>query len=376
MKKATFNILCLEGAVLSFNVAAAAALIPSIAADFVLSQFFVGKIIWLYMLPYGLAAFLYGPLVRAFDARKVELACIFLFSLANLLAGLAPDIHTLFVARFLMGIFGASVIPLGLILIAKHIRQNKRGGYVGIFFGWTFVASLLGLFLSGLIPWRWIFIIPAVLGLMLWVCMYFYLPSFKEGLGVFRFGYLEAFKDKKVARIFLYIFLISLIYHGVQQWLGVYFSTQLFLNQFTISMMVTLTSLSGIFGEFWGGHLADQMGRPRVVSLGIIAMVLGILLLLLKLPLTLLGLAMIIWGLGWTFNHVGLATMLTDLPPEFLNEAASLNSGVRFIAGGLGVSLGGLLMLKSFNFGFVIFGSALVLLLFSGRVFKFKQPTN
>jgi len=376
VKKAAFSILCLEGAVLSFNVAAAAALIPSIAADFALSQFFVGKIIWLYMLPYGLAAFLYGPLVRAFDARKVELVCIFLFSLANLLAGLAPDIQTLFAARFLMGIFGASVIPLGLILIAKHIRQNKRGGYVGIFFGWTFVASLLGLFLSGLIFWRWIFIIPAVLGLLLWVCMYFYLPSFKEDRGVFRFGYLEAFKDKKVARIFLYIFLISLIYHGVQQWLGVYFSTQLFLNQFTISMMITLTSLSGIFGEFWGGHLADQLGRPRVVNLGIIAMVLGILLLLLKLPLTLLGLAMIIWGLGWTFNHVGLATMLTDLPPEFLNEAASLNSGVRFIAGGLGVSLGGLLMLKSFNFGFVIFGSALVLLLFSGRVFKFKQPAN
>ena len=88
--------------------------------------------------------------------------------------------------------------------------------------------------------------------------------------------------------------------------------------------------------------MADKIGRPRVVNLGIIAMVLCIFLLLLKLPLTLLGLVMIIWGLGWTFNHVGLATMLTDLPVEFLNEAASLNSGVRFIAGG--PSLGGALI--------------------------------
>jgi predicted MFS family arabinose efflux permease len=373
VKKVTFWIFCLEGAILSFNVAAAAALIPSIAFDFVLSQFVVGKIVWLYMLPYGLAAFFYGPLVRAFDARKVELTCIFLFSLANLMAGLSSNITTLFIARFLMGLFGASVIPLGLILIAKHIEQNKRGSYIGIFFGSTFIASLLGLFLSGIIHWRLIFIIPAVLGLILWIFMYAYLPSFKEDLGRLRFGYLTALSNKKVIRIFVYIFLISMIYHAVQQWLGVYFSTQRFLGQFTISMLITLTSFSGIFGEFFGGHLADKIGRPRVVDLGIISMVLCIFLLLFKLPLILLGLVMIIWGLGWTFNHAGLSTMLTDLPGEFLNEAASLNSGVRFIAGGLGVSLGGLIMQRSFNLGFIVFGSALLLLLFFNRIFQFKH---
>ena len=122
MKKSTFILLCLEGAVLSFNVAASAALIPSIACDFVLSQFVVGKIVWLYMIPYGVAALFYGPLVRLFDARKVELTCIFLFSLANFLAGIAGNIATLFAARFLMGLFGASVIPLGLILIARRLK--------------------------------------------------------------------------------------------------------------------------------------------------------------------------------------------------------------------------------------------------------------
>ena len=325
MKRATFIILCLEGAVLSFNVAASAALVPSIASDFALSQFIVGKIVWLYMLPYGLAAFFYGSLVRLFDARKVELYCIFLFSLANLLAGLAQNIVTLFAARFMMGLFGASVIPLGLILIAKRLAESKRGRYIGIFFGSTFVASLLGLFFSGIINWRLIFIIPAVCGFILWVFMYICLPSFKEEIGNFRLGYLEAFRNKRVIKIFSYIFLISLIYHAVQQWLGVYFSTQLNLSQFFISMLITLTSLSGIFGEVWGGRLADSIGRKKVVNLGITSMVLCIFLLLLKLPLGLLALVMVVWGLGWTFNHVGLATMLTDLPAELLNEAASLN---------------------------------------------------
>jgi len=372
MSTGTFIILCLEGAVLSFNVAASSALIPSIAADFALSQFVVGKIIWLYMLPYGLAAFFYGPLVRLWDARKLELFCIFLFSLANLLAGLSQNIATLFAARVLMGLFGASVIPLGLIVIAKRLEPLKRGRYIGLFFGSTFIASLLGLFLSGIINWRLIFVIPAVCGFILWIFMYFYLPSFKEEVGNFRLGYLEAFKNKRVIQIFSYIFLVSLIYHAVQQWLGVYFSMQLNLNQFFISLLITLTSLAGIFGEVWGGRLADSIGRLRVVNLGIVSMVLCIFLLLIKLPLGLLAMVMIIWGLGWTFNHVGLATMLTDLPAELLNEAASLNSGVRFISGGLGVSLGGLIMQKSFALGFSVFGLGLMVLLVFSRVMRNK----
>ncbi|PIQ85275.1 MAG: hypothetical protein COV73_06000 [Candidatus Omnitrophica bacterium CG11_big_fil_rev_8_21_14_0_20_43_6] len=372
MKTATFVILCLEGAVLSFNVAASAALVPSIAANFALSQFVVGKIIWLYMLPYGLAALLYGPLVRLFDARKVELVCIFLFSLANLLAGAACNIQALFVARFLMGLFGASVIPLGLIVIARRLEPAKRGRYIGLFFGSIFIASLLGLFLSGLIHWRLIFVIPAIFGFLLWIRMYIYLPSFKEDVGNFRLGYLEALSNKKVIKIFSYIFLISLIYHAVQQWLGVYFSIQLNLNQFYISMLITLTSLSGIFGEVWGGRLADSVGRARVVNLGILSMVIGIFLLLIKVPVNLLGLVMIIWGLGWTFNHVGLSTMLTDLPPALLNESASLNSAVRFISGGIGVSLGGLIMQKSFVLGFSVFGLGLMFLFIFSRLVRNK----
>ncbi|MBI4707369.1 MAG: MFS transporter [Candidatus Omnitrophica bacterium] len=371
MTTATFIILCFEGAVLSFNVAASAAVIPSIAESFALSQFFVGKIIWLYMIPYGIAALFYGPLVRAFDARRVELICLFCFSLANLWAGLSNNIYSLFAARFLMGIFGASVIPLGLILIAKHFEANKRGKFVGIFFAATFVASLLGLFFSGIVPWRWIYLLPAIAGMLLWVIMFKYLPSFKSDTGKFEINYFSAFKNKTLIGIFTYIFLISLLYHGVQQWLSVYFSNKYGFNQFTISMLIMLTSLSGIFGEVLGGLFSDSLGRIKTIKLGIWLMIASVFVLIVKLPLFLIALIMIVWGLGWTFNHSGLSTILTDLPKEFLNESASLNSSVRFVAGGVGVVIGGLLLREDFNFGFVILGVCLFLLaMFSKRLLK------
>jgi predicted MFS family arabinose efflux permease len=362
VKRPVFVILCLEGAVLSFNVAACAALVPSVARDFYVSQFFAGKAIWLYMLPYGVAALLYGPLVRRFDARKIELVCFFMFSLANLLAAFARSINMFFAARFFMGVFGASVIPLVLILIARHAQPRSRGRQIGIFFSATFAASLAGLFLSGLVHWRQIFLIPAIAGLALWAGMYFYLPSFKGDASEFKVNYLAAFKSRAVVSIFTYIFFISLFYHGIQQWLGVFFSVKFGFNQFLVSMLVTFTSLSGIFGEVIGGRLADTLGRIKTIDLGIMIMAGSILALLFKMPVASFAAVMIAWGLGWTFNHAGLSTLLTDLPAEFLHEAASLNSSVRFISGGLGAALGGAVMQKSFTFGFIIAALALIAL--------------
>lgn len=363
MKRFIFIILCLEGAVLSFNVAAAMALVPSIAAYFNLSHFVVGRIGWLYMLPYGLAALVYGPLVRRFSARKIELIFFLAFSAANLSAALAKNIYALYFARFCMGIFGASVIPLALILIANHTEQQRRGRLVGIFFGSTFAASLAGLFLSGILNWRLIFLIPAISGFIVWGLIYFYLPSYEEDKSSFKINYINCLKDRLVLSIFAYIFFISLFYHGIQQWFSVYFADKFNLSQFNISILITLTSLSGIFGEVIGGMSADKLGRKRTVNFGILLMISSIFILLFRMPIGILGILMFVWGLGWTFNHAGLSTMLTDLPGKFLNEAASLNSGVRFISGGLGVALGGIMMQKNLHLNFIVFGLCLLILL-------------
>ncbi len=367
MKNSTFVILCLEGAVLSFNLAATAALIPSIANSFSVAPFIAGKAVWLYMLPYGLAALLYGPLSRIFDIKKIELVCLLLFCLSNLFVGLAKDINMLFVGRFFMGVFGASVTPLVLILISRITEVKNRGKYVGTFFSVTFISSLLGLFLSGILSWRAIYIIPAVCGLFLWVYMYLHMPSFKQESCGIKINYLAAFKNQAALHMYLYIFIISLIYHGVQPWLSVYFFRKFGFEQFLISMLITLTSLSGVFGEVIGGFCSDKFGRFKIMEWGLGLMVLSAFALIWSRHVFILVLIMLVWGLGWTFNHSGISTMLTDLPRNLLNEAASLNSSIRFLAGGLGTVLGGILMQQNINLGFFVFGVVLILLAFFAR---------
>ncbi|MCM8831759.1 MAG: MFS transporter [Candidatus Omnitrophica bacterium] len=367
MGKFIFLILCLEGAVLSFNVSATSAMLPSIAKDFGLEPFYLSAIVWLYMLPYGIGALFYGPLVRTFNIKFVELICFFCFCLANLFVAISKNIFVLYLARFFMGVFGASVIPLVLILIAKTVGKKNRGKFVGIFFSITFIASLLGLFLSGFIYWRFIFLIPAIFGFLLLLTMVFSFPDFSFPKENFKIRYLETFKDKKIFSIFSYIFLISMLYHGVQQWLGVYFSKEFSFDQRTISFLISLSSLSGIFGEAIGGWLSDFLGRIKTINLGIFLMIISVFLLIFKLPIIILSVVLIIWGLGWTFNHAGLSTILTDLPKKFLNEVASLNSSVRFFSGGCGVFLAGIFMRKSFIFGLIFLGFLFIALRFSSR---------
>lgn len=367
MKKLTFILLCLEGAVLSFNIAAAAVLIPSMAADFAIPRLWMGRIIWLYMLPYGVAALLWGPLARLVDARKIKLACLFCFSLANLAACLTHSITLFLAARFFMGVFGASVIPLTLILVSYHIGESSRATYLGAFFSTTFVASLLGLAFSGFIHWRLIFLIPAILGFALTIIMYVYLSSFAPERRSFSMRYAQSFRDKRVLQLISYIFLVSLFYHGVQQWLAVYFSKALLLDQFTISMLVTLTSLSGVFGEVIGGVMADFLGRRKVINAGLLLMTASTFLLILKLPVYFLAFLMVVWGVGWTFNHVGMSAALTFLPRKLLHETASLNSSVRFVSGGIGVFLSGMLMHKSFTLAFFVLGMCLLALVFIAK---------
>jgi predicted MFS family arabinose efflux permease len=359
--------------VLSFNVAAAAALVPSISRDFALSPIPAGRIVWFYMLAYGISALIYGPLVRIWDAKKVELWAMFLFAAANLLAALAPDINTLYLARVAMGIFGSSVIPLALILISRQVPSAKRGKFVGIFFSSTFAASLIGLFLSGFIPWRMIFLAPAITGFLLWLHMYWYLPSFKEECRPGKVNYIQIFKNGLTLKIFTYIFLVSLFYHGIQQWFGVYFSQRFAFSQVSISMLITLTSLSGIFGEVLGGQMADRWGRFKTINLGLILMIISAFAVLYKTPFFALALLMLVWGLGWTMNHAGVSTALTDLPTELIHESASLNSSVRFVSGGLGVYLGGVLMRQGLNYGFIVFGSLLLGLLLCSRPLLLKD---
>ncbi|MDD5574924.1 MAG: MFS transporter, partial [Candidatus Omnitrophica bacterium] len=311
IKRSDFSILCLQGFCIAFNVASVSAIVPAIASDFGISDFVAGRINWAYMLPYGIMALLYGPLTRVFENRHIAVASLLCFSVFSFLSGIAADISQLFVYRFLVGIFAAAITPLSLIYIADHAPQDGRGKAVGLFFSATFIADLSGLFLSGIIPWRAMFFIPAVLGALTAFLTARHFPATLAGKDQVGVRYAEAFRDRRILAAFAYIFLISMLYHGVRQWLGVYFAQELGLRQFLVSMVLTMASIAGIFGEALGGFLSDRQGRIPTLKMGLFLMILSLGILIFFKAVAALFVILLVWGLGWTMNHAGLSTHLT-----------------------------------------------------------------
>ncbi len=362
-----FSVLCLQGICIAFNVASISAMVPQIAQDFSLSGFVVGRINWAYMLPYGLVALVWGPLTRRFEAKYIAVVTLGLFSLFSFLSGVAQSYEALFVARFCVGIFACAITPLVLIYLADRAKDTRRGKYVGVFFSATFIASLAGLFLSGILSWRTMFFIPAVLALVAAVLTVKFFPESGVHEGAKSSRYIEALRQPEIFRVFFYIFLISFLYHGIRQWLGVYFAQELDMKKFFISMTLMLVSFAGVFGEVLGGSFSDKRGRVPTLKLGIFLMSISLFILMYARSAAVMPFLMLLWGFGWTVNHAALSAFLTDLNKGFMKEISSLNSSVRFFAGALGVMAGGWVLQKSFVAGFFSYGIILLAMFFFTR---------
>jgi len=177
-----------------------------------------------------------------------------------------------------------------------------------------------------------------------------------------KIDYVAALLNKDVRNIFIFIISISMLYHGVDRWLGVYLSRVYHLNQLTISLLFGLIAVSAACGQFFGGQLTDKKGRLFSCRAGLWALSLATMLLAGVYPLFVLSIILVLFALGWTVGHNGVSTVLTDFPDQFRLEIASLNSSLRFLAGGVGFSISGIFVEKSFGLTFLVIGILMYLL--------------
>jgi len=370
-KRIVYFLLCLGSFTISFNLAAITAAVPVISGDLHLPDLLVAKIIPFYFIPYGIAALIYAPLMRFFNYRTVLAVSMLFYALACYFCAMSAQLGLLFVGRVAMGIAAAGVIPLGLMIIGEFYPKSIRGRLVGIFFGCTFIASLTGVISTSFADWRYLFHIPALLGLILMLSVWIYPSGLLRKKHDGHINYLKSLRTPHALPVFLFIFAISFLYHGVYTWYGVYLSRVYHLDKVTISFLVAGTLVGGFCGQLLGGVLSDLKGREVACYTGIIGLGLSIVLLYFKHPLAILAVVLFCIATSWTIGHNGLSTVLTDFPDEDRPIIASLNSAVRFTSGGLGFQISSLFVSTSFELTFLAIGILILLLAF---IFKYIIP--
>ncbi|AGZ49403.1 MFS transporter [Mycobacterium kansasii] len=103
-----------------------------------------------------------GAIGDDFGRRRTLIGGTLLFGLANVLAAAAGSPHTIIIARVIMGIGAALIMPSTLSTITAVVHPDHKGRAVGIWAGFASAGSIMGLLISGLLlehySWRSTFI--------------------------------------------------------------------------------------------------------------------------------------------------------------------------------------------------------------------------
>jgi EmrB/QacA subfamily drug resistance transporter len=112
------------------------------------------------LVPAGRIADLYGR-------KKVLLIGIGLFTLASIIAALAPGLGVLIAARAIQAVGAAMIVPTSLGLLYPNFPKRQHTLVVGLWAGGAAVAASAGPPVGGLlvtVDWRWIFLINVPIG--------------------------------------------------------------------------------------------------------------------------------------------------------------------------------------------------------------------
>ncbi len=366
-------LFCLANIAISFNFAALAAAVPMMSRALQQSENVVSQISAYYMIPYGLGALFYVPLARKISFKLILAVAMAVYGILNFVCAATIALPIILLARVVMGLAAACVIPLCLIAIGRVFEKETRGRMVGLFFSTSFIASVAGIAVSGLCSWQWLFIVPGCLGLLAAIFIVMSRDVVMAPNEAPPVDYIKVLRNGSIRNILLFIFALSFLYHGIHKWLAVYLHRQYGLEQWYVSLFFILIALTGVVGQNIGGWVTDKLGRKVACYWGVLILAFSTMLLFGKYSLVVLSGILVMFSVGWALGHNGVSTVLTDFPEENRGEIAGLNSAIRFFSGGLGFFIGGPFVEKNIAMTFLGFG---VLMLASSVFIKKIIPTS
>ena len=171
-KRAWAALLVLCGALFldALDVSMTGVALPSIRTDLDMSTSSLQWVVSAYVLGYGGFLLLGGRAADLLGRRRMFLISLGVFVAASALGGLANDGTLLVITRFIKGVAAGFTAPAGLSIITTSFAEGPtRNKALSIYTATGATGFSLGLVFSGVlteIGWRWVFLFPAPLALI------------------------------------------------------------------------------------------------------------------------------------------------------------------------------------------------------------------
>lgn len=243
-------------------------------------------VLTLYLLATAVSQIFLGPASDKYGRRPVMIVGFWIFIAGSVICALAPNIEVMLAGRVVQGFGGSVGISLSRVIVRDVHDREKSASLIGYITMAMVVAPMLGPVLGGVLTevasWRLIFWLSAVSAALLLLAVYKYLHETRTPHveGEVRPGMMSSFAALSKEPAYIgHVMTISFSS-------GVYF---LFLGGapyiFT-ELMEVKPSVMGLYfmsnaigyaaGNFISGRYAVRFGSTRIISVGLLVMVLGL----------------------------------------------------------------------------------------------------
>ncbi|HEY5802431.1 MAG TPA: MFS transporter [Lysobacter sp.] len=320
-------------------------LINEIARSMGVSEPQVGHVISAYALGVVVGAPTLAILGSKLSRRSLLLALMGFYAVGNLASAMAPDYHTLMLARFVAGLPHGAYFGIAALVAARISRPEQRGAAVGRVMLGLSIALLVGnplaTWLGQAFGWRWAFVLVSVIALMTVAMTMRVLP---RGMNAPRPDALRELRDFNRKPVWLALGIGAIGFAGmfcVFSYLAPTLVHVTGVRESFIPFGLVAFGVGGILGTLGGGWLFDRF-QFRAAALVLVWSIIVLLLF----PLA----AKSVWTVLPAVVAVGtmgaLATILQahlmDVAAEAQTLAAASNHSAFNMANALGPWLGGM----------------------------------
>ena len=331
------------------------AMLPELSRVFSASLAQAAQVVSVFAITYGAAQLFYGPLGDRLGKFRVITFATLGCSIGSIVAVFSSTLDMLVVARLLMALGAAALIPLAMAWIGDTVPSDQLqemltrtglGSTLGIVCG-----QLVGGLLTDALGWRWAFGFMTVLFGVVGMLLYFDLRRQQarpaqvapQSPSVVRHGFVKQallILTGRWSRIILLMALVEgAVGFGVLAIWASHLHRSLGLSLALSGTIVALFGLGGMLYMAVGRHLIRRFGQQGMVLFGGAMVGLGALVLAYTphwgpaLPASLLA------GFGFFMFHNTMQANATQMAPHARGTAVSLFSSSLFLGQSIGVVL-------------------------------------
>lgn len=311
---------------------------------------------------YAYSAFASGILSAGFadtyDRKRLLLFFYAGFLGGTVFCGLAPDYHSLLIARVITGLFGGVMGSVVFSIITDLFAMQQRGrvmGFVQMAFAASQVLGLpVGLYLANAFSWHMPFLLIVGIGSLVFILITLFMPpvdahlQIKKDISAFR-HLLNTLTRKRYITGFAATVLLATGGFMLMPFGSAFSVNNLGLRMEDIPLVYMITGISTMIAGPMLGKLSDRVGKFPVFIAGTVLTII-LVLIYCNLGITPLWLVIginTILFIGITSRMIASSALMSAVP-DVRDRGAfmGLNSSIQQLSGGLAASLAGMIVVQ------------------------------